>query len=566
MVLNNIKIGTRLGLSFAALLLLLCTVGGVALWQMSYVYKGTLKLGNELLPSVQAAGNIQANVNRVRRTSLDAILATDLQQRQAQIADHDGTVQRVKAALADYAKHVSTPEARQLYDQMNGGWANYVAIDFKVLDLLGKGNAGYNEASMLAANEGQTAFAALIKPIEADIELHRNGAVKEVGYAAQAFRVAVISTSVLIVIAMLAGLGIGAVITRSITRPIGRAVIIAETVSRGDLSAVIHVTGKDETSQLLGAMRRMNERLVDVVGRVRSSSESIATGSAQIAAGNTDLSQRTEEQAASLEETAASMEQLTATVKQNAENALQGNSLASSASEIAIRGGEVVDRVVKTMSAISNSSSQVAQIISVIEGIAFQTNILALNAAVEAARAGEQGRGFAVVAGEVRTLAQRSAAAAKEIKELISTSVEHVHSGSKLVNEAGRTMDEVVQSVERVRALMGEISAASGEQHTGIGQVNLAVMQMDQVTQQNAALVEEASAAAQSMATQSNTLRELVSVFRLPGTGAQNTKPFEQDQVTSEVAAVKDTMKVRPSADQESTGAARSVNKDWQSF
>jgi len=311
----------------------------------------------------------------------------------------------------------------------------------------------------------------------------------------------------------------------------------------------------------------MNERLVDVVGRVRSSSESIAIGSAQIASGNTDLSQRTEEQAASLEETAASMEELTATVKQNTENARQGNTLASNASDVACRGGEVVGKVVETMHDISSSSAKVAEIITVIEGIAFQTNILALNAAVEAARAGEQGRGFAVVAGEVRTLAQRSATAAKEIKELINESVAKVGVGSALVDDAGRTMHEVVQSVKRVTDLMGEITAASIEQHTGIEQVNQAVMRMDEVTQQNAALVEEASAAAQSMASQSSTLRELVSVFRLSGANVEHIKPIEESRVeTVSASSATAAPKLIRSARKELTEPVGSASGNWQSF
>ncbi|HEX7906585.1 MAG TPA: methyl-accepting chemotaxis protein, partial [Paraburkholderia sp.] len=264
------------------------------------------------------------------------------------------------------------------------------------------------------------------------------------------------------------------------------------------------------------------EKLADLVGQVRSGSDSIATGAAKIAAGNADLSQRTEEQAASLEETAASMEELTSTVRQNTESARQGSTLAANASDIAHRGGDVMGRVIGTMHTISESSAKVTDIIAVIEGIAFQTNILALNAAVEAARAGDQGRGFAVVAAEVRTLAQRSANAAKEIKGLITHSVERVKAGSDLVNEAGTAVGEVVQAVKRVSDLMEEITAASLEQHAGIEQVNTAVAQMDQVMQQNAALVEEASAAAQSVSAQSGTLREVVSIFRL---GVDYSKP-----------------------------------------
>jgi methyl-accepting chemotaxis protein len=566
MNLGNFKIGTRLGAGFAAILLLLCTVGVLTLWQASRIYAGTLELGNDWLPSVQAAGSMQANANNVRRTSLRSILAVDPKEKQEQRAQHDAAVVKLEAVFAGYEKLVSSPEEQQVFDSIKRAWARYVAIDAKVLDLSDKGDAGFNDARALSSSDAAPAFVELLKLIEADTELNRSGAVKEVERAASTYNSAMLSTGVLIGIAMLAGVAIGWLITRSITAPIRRAVLIAETVARGDLTARIEVSGKDEASQLLAAMRHMNERLVDVVGRVRNSSDSIATGSAQIAAGNADLSQRTEEQAASLEETAASMEQLTATVKQNAENALQGNSLAANASETAVRGGEVVNHVVQTMSEISSSSEQVAQIITVIEGIAFQTNILALNAAVEAARAGEQGRGFAVVAGEVRTLAQRSASAAKEIKDLISASVQRVKTGSQLVDEAGRTMGEVVQSVKRVTDLMGEISAASGEQHTGIEQVNQAVMQMDEVTQQNAALVEEASAAAQSMAAQSGTLRELVSVFRISASDpvGQTVTTVDAVPVTRRPASKTKAAK-RPAA---ASGIAPVPVKDpeWQTF
>jgi methyl-accepting chemotaxis protein len=291
-------------------------------------------------------------------------------------------------------------------------------------------------------------------------------------------------------------------------------------LARGDLSVKIDVLRQDEVGTVAESLNRAITQLATIVGGVKQSSESISSATQQLAAGNTDLSQRTEEQAASLEETASSMEELTATVRQNAENAQQATTLATTASGIAQRGGEVVGRVVDTMHGISDSSSKVGEIITVIEGIAFQTNILALNAAVEAARAGEQGRGFAVVASEVRTLAQRSASAAKEIKALIDESVDRVQAGSKLVEEAGVTIGEVVQSVKRVTDIMGEISSASHEQRTGIEQVNQAVSQMDLVTQQNAALVEEASAAAHSMAEQAQALRETVAVFKVGDSGS----------------------------------------------
>jgi methyl-accepting chemotaxis protein len=303
--------------------------------------------------------------------------------------------------------------------------------------------------------------------------------------------------------------------TRSITGPINEAVKLAETVAAGDLSSHIEVHSKDETGQLLQALKHMNASLQDIVGQVRVGTDTIATASSQIAAGNLDLSSRTEQQASALEETASSMEELTSTVKQNADNARQANVLAASASEVAVKGGQVVSEVVETMGSINESSKKIVDIIGVIDGIAFQTNILALNAAVEAARAGEQGRGFAVVATEVRNLAQRSAAAAREIKDLIGDSVQKVEMGSKLVNQAGVTMDEVVASVRQVTDIMAEIAAASREQEMGIGQINQAITEMDNATQQNAALVEEAAAAAQSLQDQAGNLLQAVSAFKL---------------------------------------------------
>jgi methyl-accepting chemotaxis protein len=301
----------------------------------------------------------------------------------------------------------------------------------------------------------------------------------------------------------------------SITRGIDEAVKVAETVAGGDLSSRIVVGRRDETGRLLHALQRMNTSLMGLVGDVRGASESIATGSSQIANGNADLSQRTEEQASNLQQTAASMEQLTATVKQNADTALVATQLASTASAAAARGGMVVSQVVATMDDITASSRKVVDIIGVIDGIAFQTNILALNAAVEAARAGEQGRGFAVVASEVRSLAQRSGAAAREIKQLIGESVSRVENGTRLVADAGQTMEDIVSQVRRVNDMIGEIASASAEQSTGIGQIGDAVAQLDQVTQQNAALVEESAAAAESLNQQAAQLARIVGTFKL---------------------------------------------------
>jgi methyl-accepting chemotaxis protein len=308
---------------------------------------------------------------------------------------------------------------------------------------------------------------------------------------------------------------VGYIVFGTVTRPLQAAVKVAKSMAAGDLTQQIEVASGLETGQLLQALKDTNESLKQIVGEVRHGTEAVSAASREIAAGNADLSSRTEAQAASLEETASSMEELTSTVRHNAENARQANQLASGASDVAVKGGQVVHQVVATMSSINDSSKKIADIISVIDGIAFQTNILALNAAVEAARAGEQGRGFAVVASEVRTLAQRSAGAAKEIKELIDDSVAKVSDGTRLVDEAGRTMDEIVSAVKRVTDVMAEITSASAEQSAGIEQINQAVAQMDMATQQNAALVEEAAASAETMEKQAQNLAHAVSVFKL---------------------------------------------------
>ncbi|HZV64124.1 MAG TPA: methyl-accepting chemotaxis protein, partial [Telluria sp.] len=339
-------------------------------------------------------------------------------------------------------------------------------------------------------------------------------------------------------VALLLGAVFARILTRSITVPLQQAVRVAETVAAGDLKTHIEVEGRDETAQLLQALKDMNASLSGIVGEVRGGTDAISTASSEIAAGNLDLSARTEEQASSLEQTAASMEELTSTVKQNADNARQANQMAVSAASVAVKGGSVVKQVVDTMAAINGSSAKIVDIIGVIDGIAFQTNILALNAAVEAARAGEQGRGFAVVASEVRNLAQRSAAAAKEIKTLIGDSVTKVAEGSKQVAQAGATMDEIVGSVKRVTDIMAEIMAASIEQTSGIEQINQAIAQMDQVTQQNAALVEEAAAAAASLQEQAGGLSAAVSIFKLEASNAgPHTAPARAAKAPAAAAA-----------------------------
>jgi methyl-accepting chemotaxis protein len=410
-------------------------------------------------------------------------------------------------------QQMDTPEKKELFDKVGQLRKTYLAAREEVSKARIAGDL--EGANRIFTEKFEPTSRDYLAGVQKMVDNERK-ALDDAAVRSEALRA---NTSTLLVACSVLSLSLGValawLLVRSITQPLSRAVQIARSVAAGDLTSDIQVNGRDETGQLMQALKDMNDSLFKVVGEVRQGTDTIATASSQIAAGNHDLSSRTEEQASSLEETAASMEELTSTVKQNADNARQANQLAVSASSVAVKGGSVVAEVVGTMDAINASSRKIVDIIGVIDGIAFQTNILALNAAVEAARAGEQGRGFAVVAAEVRNLAQRSAAAAKEIKTLIGDSVDKVEEGSKQVAEAGKTMDEIVDSVKRVTDIMAEITAASQEQTAGIEQVNQAITQMDQVTQQNAALVEEAAAAASSLQEQASGLSQVVGVFRL---------------------------------------------------
>ncbi len=510
---KNLKIGTRLGIGFGLLLLAMVVMTAISLWRMQAVADATHAMMQQPLAKERMISDwyrlIHTSVHRTtaisksRDPSLGPFFAEDAATSSKEVA----ALQKRVAAL------VATPQEQALLESMEPVRKQYIGTRDQIVKL--KKEDKFDEAEQVLQQGFVPAGAAYVEKLRELQDMQRtsiDAKASEIDGIYDSSRNSLIG----LVLAVFA-LGVLAAVwlTSGITRPLGSALRIARTVADRDLSSRIVVETRDETGQLLQALKDMNDSLAGVVGQVRSGTDVIATASSEIAAGNLDLSSRTEQQASSLEETAASMEELTSTVRQNADNARQANQLAVAASEVAVRGGGVVSQVVETMDAINAASRKVVEIISVIDGIAFQTNILALNAAVEAARAGEQGRGFAVVATEVRSLAQRSAAAAKEIKQLIDASVQQVDAGSRLVAQAGLTMDEVVGSVSRVTDIMGEITAASREQSEGIEQVNQAIAQMDQVTQQNAALVEEAAAAASAMQDQAASLAEVVQVFKL---------------------------------------------------
>ena len=513
MNINNTKISTRLIAAFSTLVALLLAVVATGLLQMGAMRTATNDITSNWLPSVELVNQMNTATSDFRTIEARHIMNTDDKAMAGIEKTMTDMLARFEKIRGDYVKLISSDEERKLYDRFAGDWAQYLQVH-EQLTALSRKNEN-DQARALLDGPSQKLFDSASATLGLLVDLNHKGAMASSESSEQAYANA--RNVMLAVAAACAALAaIGALwIIRSITRPLAQAVDISRAVAGGDLSLQFEASGRSETSLLLMSLKDMQASLAKVVSNVRSNSESVATASAQIAQGNNDLSQRTEEQASALEETAASMEELSATVKQNADNAKQASQLALSASTVAIQGGAVVGQVVDTMKGINDSSKRIADIISVIDGIAFQTNILALNAAVEAARAGEQGRGFAVVASEVRSLAGRSADAAKEIKGLISTSVERVEQGTLLVDQAGATMSEVVTAIKRVTDIMGEISVASIEQSTGVAQVGEAVTQMDQATQQNAALVEESAAAAESLKGQAQQLVQAVAVFKL---------------------------------------------------
>ncbi len=571
---KNMRIGSRLGLGFALVLSLLVLMTIIGVWRLQDIGGRTatmiaLDLQKERLASEWAA-NIDANGVR----TIAVIKSNNADHQKFFKNQMAGTVDRTSAVQKKLDELIKSDEGRKLFNSLLAQRKVYNDLRNKLIKIKESGD----EAAALAALESElipamNEYSARVNAIATHQRevINRNAAIVDEQY--RSGRAILIAVGVL---ALLVGIIASWRLSDGITRPLRRAVQATSAVAAGDLSAHVVVDRKDEIGQLLQGLHDMSQNLLKTVREVRNGADTIATASSEIANGNLDLSARTEQQAGSLEETASAIEQLASTVKQNADNAREANQLALTASSVAVEGGAVVGQVVDTMGAINESSRRIVDIISVIDGIAFQTNILALNAAVEAARAGEQGRGFAVVASEVRSLAQRSASAAKEIKSLIDDSVDKVGSGTRLVEQAGKTMTEVVGSVKRVSDIVAEISSATQEQSTGIGEVNHAITQMDQVTQQNAALVEQAAAAAGSLQEQAARLAQVVSVFKLdanvvaaaPKTAAPVRDITPQRPVIAAAKAARDdTPKTRAiPAPQPRQAAVKENPDDWETF
>ncbi|WP_291774302.1 methyl-accepting chemotaxis protein [Castellaniella sp.] len=508
---RNFKIGTRLGLGFGLVIILLVVMSGIGAWRIVDSQQDNQALNHRLQTNAliqQLTRQISMSTNQTQAT-----LAADpdtLHKLKASIQASDQQMQKLGDALAQQLTHAESITLLRQFRQARETFLKARGQAFKSLD-----GGDYGAADAFFNQELPKVTAGLLDRVD-QLSRFQDDSVQELFDAsARSSRLGLFVLAVATLLALLLGPLFAWRVTRSVTRPLRHAVDLASAVARRDLTVDIDAGGKDEVAQLLGALGAMTRNLRGALGEVRSGSDAIASAAAEITAGNLDLSSRTEQQASSLAQTAATMEELTATVRQNADNTQQANSLAASAARTATDGGAIVSQLVSTMSEINQRSQQVTDIIGVIDSIAFQTNILALNAAVEAARAGEQGRGFAVVAAEVRALAQRSAAAAKEIKALIDTSVESAARGNKQATHAGATMRDIVDGVRRVTDIMGEISAANREQTTGIEEINTAVTQMDEVTRQNASLVDESAAATNSLQGQADTLARLVATFNL---------------------------------------------------
>ena len=521
---DNLKMRTRLALGYALILLLLiavATTGYVGMKRSNDALHHIVDVNVKKMGLLTEMSDAIFVVSRVVRT---IALLHDDKEAAVQLTKVTESRDKYDVAFRALQKIPMDAAGEAFLAKIVQEASTARAINNRFLELAGSSQA---DAVALLLKESIPATASWQGTLEDFINLQKSKNAHDEEVASEAYQASLEFMLIFAATAIVLGLSVGWFITRSVLAQIGgepsEAVAVAQRISEGDLCTRVELSVGDETS-LLHAIEVMRKSLADIVGQVRSGTHTIATASNQIATGNLDLSARSEQQASALEETASSMEELTGTVKQNADNARQANQLATSASGLAEKGGEAVAKVIETMGEINDSARKIVDIIGVIDGIAFQTNILALNAAVEAARAGEQGRGFSVVAAEVRNLAQRSAGAAKEIKQLISNSVERVDAGRKMVDEAGATIRDVVNSVKSVRDIIAEISAASSEQTSGIDQINQAIIQLDDTTQQNAALVEEAAAASQSLQDQASTLAGLVAVFRIDHAGGSTIR------------------------------------------
>ena len=512
MKIANLKIGLQLGIGYGAVLLLLIVVALLGMRGMTTVNNALHHVVEVNVHKIKLLEEMSKSVHIVSRVTRTIALLTDAAQAEVQHKKIDEARSKYNAAYAELEKMPLDDVGKAFVARIKEEQLAGRAMNDKFLEIT---RSNKEEAVSLLLEKVIPVNTRWQDTIQEFIDLQEVKSKQDEQLAAASFQSSMQWMMGTTIVAIILACIIARASTQAIRVPMNAAISLAESVANGDLTSQIVVRSNNETGQLLQALKSMNDHLLNIVRQVRNGTDTIATASGEIAAGNMDLSSRTEGQSSSLEETASTLEELTHTVKQNAGSARQANELAISASGVAAKGGAVVAEVVATMGSINASSKKIVDIIGVIDGIAFQTNILALNAAVEAARAGEQGRGFAVVASEVRTLAQRSAAAAKEIKTLIDDSVEQVELGSRLVDQAGSTMDTVVNSIKDVTDIMGEITAASSDQTSGIDQINIAIVQIDEATQQNAALVEQAAAAAGSLQDQAAHLAALVSTFKI---------------------------------------------------